>query len=567
MDYKRVNSQMVYGGKAQAMKFSIRLWVLWSFLIISVISIINISASQKLLIFVMLIGGLVAVNFISSTKKSILTLILILAVAAWLAISSIESGIIVASIEQSDPLFEQGVRQGEIITAVNSQPVSTPEEYYSLIGSIFTTNASKRFDLTTKTNDYTVLINKTPEITVKEISKTKIKTGLDISGGARALVQPTQQITEQELQDLIAVSRERLNVFGLADVQLRGVSDLEGNRFMLVEVAGATPSDLESLISKQGKFEARIGNTTVFVGGNEDITHVFRNDATQSAVYPAEQTTDGNYVSRFTFTITLSQEAAQRHADTTKNIATDPQSGGQYLTENLTLILDGEIVDELRISTGLRGQVASQISIQGSGFGTTPDQALTDARNSMNKLQTILISGSLPFELEIVKLDTISPALGSQFNYAVLLAGTIAILVVSVIVFIRYRKFKISLALLLISFSEIVIILGIAAIIRWNLDLPSIAGILATIGTGVDQQIVIIDESRLSRETSIKQRMKRAIFIVMSAYLTSLVSLLPLFKAGAGLFKGFAITTLIGITAGVFITRPAFAELIKKIEE
>ena len=549
------------------MKFSIRLWILWFFIIISVISIINISASQKLLIFVLLMGGFIFVSFISSTKKSILTLILVIAVASWLAISSIESGITVASIEQTDKLFEQGLRQGEIITAVNGQPVDTPEEYYRLVETAFITNESRRFDLTTKKNEYTILTNKNPEITVKEISKTKIKTGLDISGGARALVQPTQQITEQELQDLISVSRERLNVFGLADVQLRGVSDLEGNKFMLVEVAGATPSDLKSLISEQGKFEARIGNITVFAGGDKDITHVFRNDATQSAVYPAEQTSDGSYVSRFTFSIALSPEAAQRHADITKNISVDPSSGGQYLSENLTLVLDGKTVDELRISVGLRGQVTSQISIQGSGVGATAEQAVADARNSMNKLQTVLISGSLPFELTIVKLDTISPALGSQFNYAILLAGTIAILAVSMIIFVRYRKVKISLALLLISFSEILIILGIASIIKWNLDLPSIAGILATIGTGVDQQVVIVDESRLKSEISSKQKMKRAILIVMSAYFTALVSLLPLFKAGAGLFKGFAITTLIGITAGVFITRPAFAELIKKIEE
>ena len=96
--------------------------------------------------------------------------------------------------------------------------------------------------------------------------------------------------------------------------------------------------------------------------------------------------------------------------------------------------------------------------------------------------------------------------------------------------------------------------------------MPSIAGILATIGTGVDQQIVILDEARRSKETSIKEKMKRAIFIVMSAYATSLVSLLPLYWAGAGLFKGFAVTTIIGITAGVLISRPAFAEMIKRIE-
>src|SRR3989338_6277220 len=117
------------------MKFSIRLWLLWFFLIISIISIVNISASQKLLIFILLIGGLIAVNFITTTKKSILVLALILVVAAWIAISSIDSGFFVSSIEQSDPLFEQGLRQGEIITSVNSQLVSTPEEYYSLVAS------------------------------------------------------------------------------------------------------------------------------------------------------------------------------------------------------------------------------------------------------------------------------------------------------------------------------------------------------------------------------------------------------------------------------------------------
>jgi preprotein translocase subunit SecD len=138
---------------------------------------------------------------------------------------------------------------------------------------------------------------------------------------------------------------------------------------------------------------------------------------------------------------------------------------------------------------------------------------------------------------------------------------------VGIIVLVRYRKFKISFALLLTAFSELAIILGIASLIGWNLDLASIAGILATVGTGVDQQIVILDEARMGKETSIKRRMKMALFVVMTAYLTSLVSLLPLYWAGAGLFKGFAFTTIIGITAGVFITRPAFADIIKSMED
>ena len=103
--------------------------------------------------------------------------------------------------------------------------------------------------------------------------------------------------------------------------------------------------------------------------------------------------------------------------------------------------------------------------------------------------------------------------------------------------------------------------------IKWNLDLPSIAGILATIGTGVDSQIVILDEARKNVSLSLKERIKRALFIIIAAYATALASLVPLGWAGAGLFKGFAITTIIGITAGVFISRPAFAEIIRKMNE
>ena len=61
--------------------------------------------------------------------------------------------------------------------------------------------------------------------------------------------------------------------------------------------------------------------------------------------------------------------------------------------------------------------------------------------------------------------------------------------------------------------------------------------------------------------------MKRALFILIATYFTAVVSLLPLMVAGAGLLKGFAVTSIIGITVGILITRPAFADMIKKIEE
>src|SRR3989338_506706 len=96
----------------------------------------------------------------------------------------------------------------------------------------------------------------------------------------------------------------------------------------------------------------------------------------------------------------------------------------------------------------------------------------------MKQMQTILITGSLPYKLEIVKLDTISPLLGQKFTYLIFLTGFVALVAVSIIIFLRYRNFKASIALLFTSFSEVIILLGIAALIKWNLDLPSIVGIL-----------------------------------------------------------------------------------------
>lgn len=479
---------------------------------------------------------------------------------------SFQSGALVQSVEIDSPALEQGLRQGAIIKEVNGNPIKTAAEYNTFVDNLLPSKDPIRVSVTTTSGSYVFFTNESLGIVAQNAPRTRLKSGLDIQGGARALVRPEQAISDEQLADLIAVSNNRFNVFGISDVKIRGVKDLEGNKFMLIEVAGASPSDLENLVAKQGKFEAKIGNETVFVGGNEDITSVCRNDATCAGVtgcFPAQS----GYICNFAFTIYLSPDAARRHADITGAIDVDYTTGGRYLKENLTLVLDDSVVDTLLISSDLKGREATQISIQGSGSGTTQETALVDAHNSMHKLQTVLITGSLPYKLEIVKLDTISPSLGGQFVYILLLAGAAAIVAVSIIVFIRYRKIKESLAVLVTSFAEIIIILGAAALIGWNLDLPAIAGILATIGTGVDQQIIILDEARRQRAASLRDRMKRAIFVVMSAYATALVSLLPLYWAGAGLFKGFAITTIIGITAGVLISRPAFAEMIKKIEE
>ena len=478
----------------------------------------------------------------------------------------LQKGVLVVSVEPNSTAFEQGLRQGQIITGIDDKKINSLEDFSDALKGKYISNESVKTIIKTKGSEFILYSKKYPQIIVSQIPKTNVKTGLDIAGGARALVQAKgKKLTPAELTDLVDITSNRLNEFGLTDLKVRPVSDLAGNNFMLIEIAGATPKDLEKLISEQGKFEAKIKNETVFIGGKRDIASVARSGQ-GAGVYSCDQKS-GRYFCNFRFTVYLSEAAAKRHAEITGKLKVNTTSQGNYLSEKLDLFLDDKLVDSLLISEGLKGRTTTQISISGSGSGTTKDEAVEDAEKEMKQLQTILITGSLPFKLEVVKLDTISPLLGKEFTRSIFLAGFAALFAVFIVIFFRYKKFKSSIALLFTSLSEVIIILGIASLIRWNLDLPSIAGILATIGTGIDDLIIILDESTHGTFLSLKERLKRAFAIILGAYFTTFVSLLPLMWAGAGLLKGFAITTLIGITAGVLITRPAFTDMVKMIEE
>ncbi|MEN7982670.1 MAG: hypothetical protein ABFQ65_04440 [Nanoarchaeota archaeon] len=476
-------------------------------------------------------------------------------------------GVIITSVNTNSTSFEQGLRQGQIITQIDRKIIKNTEDFSFALKDKYVSGENIKTIIQTIDSEIVLFTNSPPKITVAEIPKTSIKMGLDLAGGSRALIKAEgKDLSSSEINDLVEITSNRLNEFGLTDLKVLPVSDLSGNHFMLVEIAGATPKDLEDLLSKQGKFEAKIGNETVFVGGKEkDVTSVCRGDATCAGIESCQESSTGYYCN-FRFSVYLSEEAANRQARITDSLDVS-LNNSEYLSKQLDLYLDDNLVDSLFIGVGLKGSATTQIAISGSGNGETRDDAIDATEDAMHKLQTILITGSLPYKLEIVKLDTISPVLGKEFINTILLAGLVALLAVAVIIFFRYKNFKSSIALLITSFSEIIIILGIASFIEWNIDIPSIAGILATIGTGIDDLIVIIDESIQKSILSLKQKLKRAFAIILGAYFTTLVSLFPLLWAGAGLLKGFAVTTIIGISTGILITRPAFTDMIKKIEE
>ncbi len=477
-----------------------------------------------------------------------------------------DKGVTIDSVTQNSTASIQGLKAGSIITSINGNLVENTTDYSRIISSLFANNITTKAFFVTSQGNITYYSSEAPDITVSDLRPTNLKTGLDLSGGARALVKAENHtLTQTEAATVADMINQRLNVYGLEDIQVAPIQDLGGNNFISIEIGGKTPADLESLISEQGQFVAKIGNETVFQGEKQDIASV-ATSGQQAGIQQCNQQSDGSYVCQFQFAVYLSQAAAEREARITQNLDVNG-SNSNYLSKTLDLYLDGNLLESLQISTGLKGRVTTSVSIQGSGTpASTQNDAINNAKSQMNKLQTILETGSLPFKLEIVKLDTISPTLGKDFTRNIFLAAIAALIAVSLVVFVRYKKPKASLALLLTSTSEIIIILGVASVINWSLDLPSIAGILATIGTGVDSQIIILDEAR-SKILTLKQRLKRAFSIILGSYFTAFVALLPLYWAVAGFFKGFAFTTIIGITIGVLITRPAFSDIINKIEK
>ena len=478
------------------------------------------------------------------------------------AIKSIDSNSTASFAGMSSPINILP-RDKEIIFSINNKQIKDLQDYSSVINS-FEENETLR--IVTDKRTYTLLNSKDLGIIVEEAATSNLIKGLELQGGTRVLLQPSEKITEKQFSDLIATMEQRLNVYGLTDLKLKEASDLAGEKYIIVEIAGASKEEVQELVAKQGKFEAKIDNITVFKGGEKDIIYVCRGDGTCSGIRDCSQITEG-YQCKFEFSIKLSDIAAKKQAEETSKLDVNiSETGYEYLSMPLDLYLDDKQVDSLRIASDLKGKEAKDILISGPGFGITEGEAIQDSLKNMDKLQTILITGSLPTSLNIVKIDYISPTLGSEFTKNVLFVGILAMIAVSLIIFIRYRKLRISIPIIIIMASEVLLTLGVAALVKYSLDLAAIAGIIAAVGTGVNDQIVITDEVLTGAKESYynwKDRIKKAFFIIMAAYATLFVAMLPLYFLGAGLLKGFAVTTIIGVTVGVFITRPAFASIIE----
>ncbi len=379
------------------------------------------------------------------------------------------------------------------------------------------------------------------------ISVYGIQEGLDLSGGSVVQIHLDQPVDKDTMSKVTTVLDKRLNTLGVSDVKVRG----SGNQDVIVEIAGVKPEDVAHVVGTPGKFEAKIENKTVFTG--TDIV----------SVKPYQVTgTTGDVP----FVLTL--EAAKKFAQAAKGKPNIP----------VDMYLDDKLISSPTVVPAL-AQGIPQTDVDISIPASSKESAIKQVKDT----SAFLESGSLPVKVEIVGVKSVSADLGDQFEKGALIAGLLAIFMVSLVVFIRYKTPILVLPIIFTTIAELILILGTASLIHWNIDLPAIAGILAAIGTGVDDQIIITDEV-LKKDKSIQQkknrkrkksglniRIKDAFFIIFASAATLIAAMLPLAYygfsrgyTGIGMLSAFAFTTILGVLIGIFITRPVYAKFIEK---
>jgi preprotein translocase subunit SecD len=218
----------------------------------------------------------------------------------------------------------------------------------------------------------------------------------------------------------------------------------------------------------------------------------------------------------------------------------------------LAIILDGQVYSAPRIQ--------DRISRAGVITGDFSSETAAD-------LAVILRAGALPIEVSIEEERTIGPALGADSIRRGIWASVVGLLLV-VAFSVGYYRLSGAYASLAL-FANLLMVVGLMSLFNGTLTLPGIAGLVLTVGMAVDGNVIIFErireELRVGRapRPAIAAGFQKALWTILDANITTLITAIVLFEYGTGPIKGFAVTLSVGILTSLFaalvITRLLFA--------
>ncbi len=204
--------------------------------------------------------------------------------------------------------------------------------------------------------------------------------------------------------------------------------------------------------------------------------------------------------------------------------------------------------------------------VTGSVNATDPASKSAQAAAEEKNIESILKGGALPVQITLGSRTVLPADLGSQFLRLSLIAIVSSLVIISVLIGLRYRNVRATMPIVLISLAELLILLAILG--SFTIDLPAMAGIIAAIGVGVDAQIVITDELlKRDEEHTTHEKVELAFGIIRTNAIVAIFSMIPLLFSGLVEIIGFAMSTMLGALLGYLLTRPAYAAIVEKVLE
>jgi preprotein translocase subunit SecD len=215
------------------------------------------------------------------------------------------------------------------------------------------------------------------------------------------------------------------------------------------------------------------------------------------------------------------------------------------------------------VTQGVAGYNVYSITGPASGVG---QERTLDASRKGRETVAVLKGGALPVGISLGAKEQVPAPLGAEFLRLSVIGALFAMLCISAMVALRYRTIKVVLPIIFISISEVIII--VAVIGSFSIDLAAMAGIISAIGVSVDAQIIVTDEIlKKGAHEDHQESLNRAFSIIMVDAAVAICAMLPLLFSGLVQIIGFATTTILGYLLGVMITRPAYGVIVKHLVE
>jgi preprotein translocase subunit SecD len=238
-----------------------------------------------------------------------------------------------------------------------------------------------------------------------------------------------------------------------------------------------------------------------------------------------------NYPGQYQVDFVLSQAAASRFGPFTR----------ANIGKRMAIVLDRKV----QTAPTINGPIDDRGMIEGSF-----------TEESAKDLALVLRAGALPASIKYLEERTVGPSLGADSIRAGVRASVGSLLVVMFFLVIYYRLSGVNAVVAL--FLNLLILIAFMAIVGAVLTLPGIAGVVLTIGMGVDSNVLVFERIReelrngKSPAAAVDLGFSNALRTIIDTHVTTLVSAAFLLLFGTGPVQGFAITLIIGLLANVF---------------